>query len=128
MTWINGKVNTVLPLLVNPPPVEQLKQGTIHTHVSVRQFLMDRMRSQAKLIPNNIIALLEQLLQVNPDDRPSIVTLVTNQTCAHPLLPKVPSCQTWHRRQRRSMNNYVTSTQDWIKPGCMRVAYPMNKS
>ena len=91
-------IRTVLPQLANPPPdtqydqyIEQLKQGTIHTHVLVEQFLMDKLGRQIDSIPKQTLALLNQMLQVNPDDRPSIATLVVNQSvCPRPptLLPR----------------------------------------
>ena len=76
----------VLPKLHNPPLVnqyaqykEQIKQNTMHYYVDVQQILAN------KPVPTDITTLLTQLLQVNPDDRPSITTLVANQmACPRP--------------------------------------------
>ena len=94
-------INIVLPELLIPPPIDQydeyraqIQQNTVHNRVDVSRFLVDQMGlAQYKRIPKKIRTLLTQLLQINPDDRPSITTLVTNQAvCPYPptLLARGP--------------------------------------
>ena len=103
-----GIFNDILSKLHQPPPIDQypqyqdqIHQGTVHNYVAL-----------PITIPKDFRHLLEQLLQVNPDDRPSITTLVTNQiVCPYPptLLPRGPL----HHHTKIIPRHYY-SLVDWL--------------